>query len=71
VPADEVEELADRRLVEAAAAASALASDAELPVRIAAVGRAMISAYAAGHKAIFMRTARPCPRSPLPTTCRA
>jgi D-sedoheptulose 7-phosphate isomerase len=54
VPADKVDELTDERLAEASAAATALASDTELPSRIAAVATAMITAYEAGHKAIFM-----------------
>jgi D-sedoheptulose 7-phosphate isomerase len=54
VPADEVEELAGGRLAAAATAAAELASDAELPARIADAGRAMVKAYATGHKAIFM-----------------
>ena len=54
MPADEVEELAGGRLAAAATAAAELASDAELPARIADAGRAMVKAYASGHKAIFM-----------------
>jgi D-sedoheptulose 7-phosphate isomerase len=54
VPADEVEELAGARLAEAGAAAASLASDAELKARIAGAARAMVKAYADGHKALFM-----------------
>lgn len=54
MPADELEELAGGRLATAAAAAAALASDVELPQRIAAVGRAMVQAFADGGKVIFM-----------------
>jgi D-sedoheptulose 7-phosphate isomerase len=54
VPADEVEELAGDRLAAAAAAAAALTSDPELPGQIAAAGRAMAKAYAAGGKVILM-----------------
>jgi len=54
VPADEVEELASGRLAAAASAAVELASAATLPARIADAGRAMVKAYADGHKAIFM-----------------
>jgi D-sedoheptulose 7-phosphate isomerase len=54
VPADEVEELANGRLAAAASAASELASDAQLAGRIADAGRAMVTAYTGGHKAIFM-----------------
>jgi D-sedoheptulose 7-phosphate isomerase len=54
VPADDVEELAGRRLAEAGAAAAALASDGELAARIAAVGEEMVKAYASGRKTIFM-----------------
>lgn len=54
MPADEVQELAGRRLAEAATAAAALSSDGELPARIATAGNAMVKAYADGRKAIFM-----------------
>jgi D-sedoheptulose 7-phosphate isomerase len=54
VPADGVEELAAGRLAAAAETAAALASDAELPARVAAAGTAMAEAYAHGRKAIFM-----------------
>ena len=49
-----MEELVGGRLAEAATAVDALASDAELSARITDAGRAMVNAYAGGHKAIFM-----------------
>lgn len=52
--ADEVEQLAGERLAAAASVAAALASDDQLPARIAAAGRAMVNAYSQGGKAIFM-----------------
>jgi D-sedoheptulose 7-phosphate isomerase len=54
VPADEVEELAGARLTAAAAIAAELASDPELPARIAAAGRAMVKAFAHARKTLLM-----------------
>jgi D-sedoheptulose 7-phosphate isomerase len=54
VPADEIAELVGGRLAAAAKAADVLASDEELPARVADAGRAMVKAYSEGHKAIFM-----------------